>query len=482
MPILLKAASDMKRHTFVHRTRIAAPAEEVFDWHARPGAFERLTPPWASVTQLEHTGGIKNGARRVLVVKLGPLRRRWTLEHCDYVEGRQFADVQIEGPFRYWKHVHRMIPEGPDACLLEDDVEYALPAGPLSKFLSQWFLDDQLRRLFEYRHRVVAEDFASGGRSHHANPGGNPHLHLRRVVVTGASGLMGSALVPALQADGYRVDRLVRHPQHVCPQASYWNPTKGTIDASFLHDAEVVIHLAGEDVLGDLRWSRAKKREVFESRVRGTRLLARALAQLPEKPQVFISASAVGFYGDRGDELLDEQSSPGRGFLADVCQAWEAATKAAQQAGIRVILARLGMILSSQQGALGRLLVPFQLGAGGRIGSGEQFWSWITLDDAIGATRHCLTNTSLAGPVNFVAPHLVTNQEFAQTLAQVLRRPAWVKVPAAGARLAWGEMADELLLKSTRVKPRKLLSSGYQFQHPKLPNALRQVLAKRHAA
>lgn len=225
---LWKVASNMKPQSLVHRTRIAAPAEEVFAWHARPGAFERLTPPWASVTQLEHTGGIKNGARRVLVVQLGPLRRRWTLEHCDYVEGRQFADVQVEGPFRAWKHTHRMIPAGPDASILEDEVEYTLPAGPLGKFLSGWFLDDQLRRLFEYRHQVVAQDFAHAERnntpSSHStapasgdspesdspndNPASDPTSHERQMVVADSSRWLGSILLPTRHANALGLNDL----------------------------------------------------------------------------------------------------------------------------------------------------------------------------------------------------------------------------------------------------------------------------------
>jgi uncharacterized protein (TIGR01777 family) len=298
-----------------------------------------------------------------------------------------------------------------------------------------------------------------------------------RVLVTGSSGLVGSALVPFLNSGGHRVTRLVRSKPRAAEAYALWDPEAGTIDASSLEGLDAVVHLAGESIAAG-RWTAARKARILESRVKGTNLLTGTLAGLSQPPKVLVSASAVGFYGDRGEEVLREESSSGSGFLAEVCRQWEAATAPAAQVGIRVVHLRFGMILSAKGGALQKLLLPFRFGLGGRLGSGRQFMSWVALDDIVGAIHHALTTEELQGPVNAVSPTAVRNAEFTRTLGRVLRRPAVFPLPAFAARLAFGQMADELLLASQRVEPARLLASSYQFRFPELEAALKHLLGK----
>lgn len=298
-------------------------------------------------------------------------------------------------------------------------------------------------------------------------------MHL---AVTGSRGLIGSALVPFLAGRGHRLTRLVRGPASGPGEVS-WSPADGIPDIPRLQNLDGVIHLAGENIASG-RWTEKRKAEIRRSRVEGTRRLCESLARLRPLPRVLVSASAIGIYGDRGSEILTEESPPGTGFLAEVCRAWEEATGPASHAGVRVVPLRFGMILSPTGGALRKMLLPFKLGAGGRIGKGTQFMSWITLDDALEVIDHTLGTDSLRGPVNATAPVPVTNAEFTRTLAGVLSRPALVPLPAFAARLAFGEMADALLLASQRVVPSGLQASGYRFHYPELEGALRHLLGR----
>ncbi len=296
-----------------------------------------------------------------------------------------------------------------------------------------------------------------------------------RILVSGASGLIGSALIRRL-APSHEVVRLVRRAAATEAEIA-WNPDKGTIDAGALEDLGAVVHLAGENV-GSGRWTAAKKARIRASRVEGTSLLARSLASLVRPPRVLVSASAIGFYGDRGGEQLDEASSAGSGFLAEVCRAWEAAAAPAAEAGVRVVLARFGVVLAREGGALARMWPLFRFGLGGCLGSGRQFMSWIALEDAVGAIAFLLENESLQGPVNVTSPQPVTNRHFTASLGRVLRRPTLLHAPAFALRAALGEMADEMLLASARVYPRRLLDSGYRFARPDLETALRELAAQ----
>jgi uncharacterized protein (TIGR01777 family) len=296
------------------------------------------------------------------------------------------------------------------------------------------------------------------------------------ILVTGASGLVGSALAASLISTGYEVTRLVRRPPLSGEKAARWDPLGGTIDASAFEGVDAVVHLAGENIAE--RWTAAKKVNIRDSRINGTLVLCEALTRLTAPPKVLVSASAIGYYGDRGEESLSEESAPGTGFLPEVCRAWEAATEPARQAGLRTVQLRFGVVLSAAGGALAKILTPFRLGIGGVLGSGRQYMSWIALEDAVGAIQYAIVTDSLQGPVNAVAPHALTNQEFTKALGKVLGRPTIVPLPAFAARLMFGEMADELLLASARVQPAKLLASGYRFRYPEIEGALRHVLAR----
>lgn len=298
-----------------------------------------------------------------------------------------------------------------------------------------------------------------------------------RVAVTGATGLVGSALTPRLAGGGHEAVALRRAPAAAGGGGPSWDPETGALSAGALDGVDAVVHLAGENVAGG-RWTAARKARIRDSRVAGTRQLAAALAALPQPPKTLIAASAIGFYGDRGDERLDEAAAPGADFLADVCQQWEAAAAPARDAGMRVVHLRIGIVLTPAGGALQRMLTPFRMGVGGVIGSGRQYMSWVALDDVLGGILHALRADSLTGPVNLAAPHPVTNAEFTKTLGRVLRRPTFLPLPAFGARLAFGEMADALLLSSARVEPARLRADGFEFDYPDLEAALRHLLGR----
>ena len=301
-----------------------------------------------------------------------------------------------------------------------------------------------------------------------------------KILVTGSTGLIGSALVSFLTTGGHEVTRLVRSKSRRAIDGIpvlVWDPGSGKLDPAALEGLDGVIHLAGESIAA-ARWTPAQKSRIVESRVKSTFLLAETLAKLSYPPKVLICSSAIGYYGNRGDEQLNEDSFSGSDFLSRVCREWEMATSPASKKGIRVVHIRTGIVLSPAGGALAKMLTPFRIGVGGVIGNGQQYMSWIALDDVVGTYHHALLNETLRGPVNAVSPSPVTNRVFTKTLGKVLRRPTIFPLPAFAARLGFGEMADALLLSSARVVPRKLLSSGYQFRFLDLEKALRHLLAK----
>ena len=296
-----------------------------------------------------------------------------------------------------------------------------------------------------------------------------------KILVSGSHGLVGKALIHSLTNDGHEIVRLVRRERAVGALEVEWHPNQGRIDAQHLEGFDVVVHLAGENI-AEGRWTADKKRSIRESRVKGTSLLSNALAALSRPPSLFLSASAIGYYGDRGDELLSETSAPGKGFLPEVCIEWENAARPAAEKGIRTIYARFGIILDPNGGALAKMLTPFRMGIGGRVGDGRQWMSWITLGDVVSALKFLMADKLTSGPVNFVAPNPVTNAEFTKTLGRVLSRPTLFPIPEFGVRLAFGEMADALLLSSAKVAPSVLQDRGFPFTWPTLEPALKHLL------
>ncbi len=453
---------------FTYRTEVPDhPPDEVFDWHERPGALERLIPPWANVEVLERERGIAEGGRVVLKVHRGPVSVRWELRHRDFVAGRQFRDEQVHGPFRSWVHTHGFAPGAGGGTALSDDIELELP---LNFPVGAGWVKGQLDRLFTFRHRRFTTDLAR-----HAAWADRPRL---TVAISGASGMIGTSLTHFLTSGGHRVLPMVRRRDQAEGDAIYWNPSTDEIDADALARADAVVHLAGASI-ADGRWTDARKKSITESRTRGTALIARTLARLTEGPRVLVQSSGVDYYGDRGDERLDESSAPGkRGVLAGVTRAWEAASRPAEDAGVRVVRMRQGAVLSSEGGALARMLTPFKMGVGGRLGSGKQYFSWIDEDDLLGVILHALYDDSLRGAVNAVAPNPLTNAAFTDALGRALGRPTLLPVPALALKALFGEMAEELLIEGQRVLPKALEASGFQWFYEGVEDSLRFQLGR----
>lgn len=454
----------------VERTsRLPAPADEVYAWHERPGALERLLPPWERVQVVERHGGLEEGARTVLRVGVGPASVRWVAVHRDPEPGRQFVDEQESGPFSHWVHTHRLEPDGADTCRLTDRIAFTAPLGMAGAALETLVIRPRLERLLAYRHAVLRDDLTD-----HRRFADRPRLH---VAIAGASGLIGRALRAFLTTGGHRVTPLVRRPAR--EGEIEWHPDEGRLAPEALRGIDAVVNLAGENI--GARWTPARRRRIRESRVRGTRLIADTLARVENGPRVLVNVSAVGIYGDRGDEHLTERSHLGdadRDFLVALGEEWEGATEPARAAGVRVVRPRFGVVLTPAGGMLGRLWLPFVAGVGGRVGDGRQWLSWISIDDAIGIIHHLLMSEGISGVVNAAAPEPVTNREFTATLGRVLRRPTPVPVPAAALRMVFGEMADRTILGSQRVVPDRLPASGYRYRHPTLEAALRHVLGR----
>ena len=476
---------------YTSRLPVPVSAADLFRWHRRPGAFQRLAPPWQPVSLRQHEG-IRDGDRAVIHLGPGAVGIDWVAEHGGYddscLDGDgacQFEDTQVSGPFQSWHHVHRMRP-APEGAVLEDDVTFHLPLAAVSDAVAGRLALGQVERMFAYRHRVTGEDLRR--HSEVADPARGAGAAPMTVAITGASGTIGRALAAFLQGGGHRVVRLVRSRAEVGrrgPQdrAVFWNVERGEVDLDALADAapDAVVHLAGEPVTS-LDGTAQARRRIWESRTKGTQLLSRALAALPTPPRVLVSASASGYYGDRP---LAEAAAPGSDFLADVCVAWEASTAAAQAAGIRTVHARIGLVTTPAGGLLPPLAAASRAGLGGWPGDGTAWWPWIALDDVVYALHHAILDDALAGPVNMSAPEPVPSRAFVKTLASVQNRPALLGVPAPLVRLAAGalpglsrELADTLALKSTRMLPTRLLDRGFRFSTPDLRTALAHVLGR----
>lgn len=443
--------------------------EDVFDWHERPGALERLTPPWGDVEVLHRSGGIQDGGKVSLRIKRGPTSFRWDLIHRDYVYGKQFRDEQVNGPMSSWLHTHTFSERPGGGTIAEDDIEVEAPLGVAGAAVGPAFIKRELERLFRFRYQRLFTDL-----SRHAQYADRRRL---TVAITGASGMVGSSLRHFLTTAGHTVVPLVRDSRHLDGGAVFWNPAAGVIDESGLQNVDAVVHLAGTSI-ADGRWTEARKRSIKQSRVRGTELLSRTLATMQDGPRVLVSASAVGYYGNRGADNIVESEPAGRGFLAEVCRAWEGATKPAERAGIRVVNLRTGVALSPKGGALGQMLLPFKIGAGGRLGSGKQYLSWIDLDDLVGLIYHALYDDSLRGPVNATAPNPVTNAAFTSALGRALGRPTVVPVPGLAVKAAFGELGKEVLLWGQRVLPKRATDSGFAFFYEGVEDSLRFQLGR----
>ncbi len=457
---------------FERSTPSPASARETFEWHVRPGALRRLMPPWEDTRVVQGSGPterLQKGARTTIRLGLGPAGLHWEAEIADLQAHKLFfVDRQVSGPFKSWSHRHEISGRGEETSTLTDRITYELPLGPLGRVFGGGHVRGKLERMFAWRHRVMVADLEAHGRAAAAGVGS------MTVAVSGASGLVGRALCAFLRTGGHTVLELVRREPNAAHEVR-WSPQDGAVDAAALEGVDAIVHLAGESIFG-LRWTESKKQRIAESRVRGTRALVQAVGRMERKPKVFVSASAIGFYGDRGDEVLTEESPRGEGFLSDTCVAWEAELDGLPPE-VRQARMRLGIVLDPGGGALATMLPAFRFGLGGKLGSGQQWFPWVVLDDVVGAFHHALWNESVRGPANVVAPGELRQAEFAKSLAGVLKRPAIVPAPRLAMRAALGaEQADEMLLSSVRVHPGALERAGYRFRYPTLTAGLKHAL------
>jgi uncharacterized protein (TIGR01777 family) len=451
---------------FEWRGVMPASADELFAYHARPGAFRRLSPPWQRLEVLEESGDV-TGGRVGFDVWFGPLKRHWLAEMGSAVPGRQFVDRQLEGPFASWEHVHRFVPIDEGQSELIDHIEYSLPAGGLTDAVGEGPAAKTLSRLFRFRHERTRRDL---GR--HAEWADRPRL---TVVIAGASGLIGSHLADYLTTAGHRVIRLVRNSGGG-PDEIPWDPATGALYHGALEGVDAIVNLSGANLAGI--WTPAHKKAILESRVRTTQTLAEAITRMERPPAVFVSGSAVGAYGSRGDEVITEQTARGEGFLADVCRAWEEAATPVKDAGVRLVTPRLGLAVAAAGGAFAAMLPAFKAGLGTRLGDGRQYWAWVALDDLLAALEWAIHDDELEGVVNVTAPEPMTNAEVTKTIGRVLRRPAALKAPGCIVRRATLGMGEQMLLASQRAMPARLEERGFRFAFPALEGALRYELGR----
>jgi uncharacterized protein (TIGR01777 family) len=448
-------------------------ASALSNWHLQPQAFDRLVPPWQSIEVLSRPPSIENGAELLMAMKMGPASLKWLALHRGVEPGHQFIDEQKKGPFYRWVHTHTFDKTGsPQSSLLVDSIDYQLPLSPVSDLFAGWAVRRMLRRMFAFRHQRTFWDLMR-----HDQYADEQRL---RIAITGATGLIGTELTAFLETGGHTVHRISRSSPSRDTDIQ-WTPREDRLDADRLEGVDAVIHLAGENLAGG-SWTEERKQRILKSREAGTSLVARTLASLEDPPEVLISASAVGFYGDTGDEVADESTPPGDTFLSEVCQRWEQAAQPAADSGIRVVHPRLGVVLSPKGGALAEMLTPFKFGVGGRIGSGDQWMPWVTLDDVVGALNMCLFNSDIDGPINVTSPNPVPNHEFVDTLGDVLNRPTILPLPAFAVRMLFGEMGEETLLQGQRVDPAILREHDFDFAHPRLKSALEFVLGRTEQA
>lgn len=455
----------------------------LFDYHRARGAIDRLIPPWERVTVLSSQDSLEVGSKVVLENSLFGIRQTWRASHVELDPGKLFVDRIDQGPFRSWLHRHEFDAIAVGQSRLTDRIEFELPLAPASHLALGW-VRDQLQAMFRYRHCITADDIAA-----HARllplfpPSENP-----RIAITGSTGLIGQRTLELASVLGIDVIRVVRAETKSGRQRDPANVRSAKLDLysaedrNTLEGLDAVIHLGGASI-GDRRWSPRVKQTLRDSRVQSTQKLVDFFRQLDRPPKALVSASGVGIFGDRGDELCREDSQPGPSddFLVSVAREWEAAAQPFESLG-RVAIARFGMVLHPRAGALAKLLTPMKLGLGGPIGSGRQVWPWVHVDDAANILLHLAFQPNCVGPYHVVSPELTTNRQFTQSLATVLHRPAILPMPAMGMKLLLGEMAGPLLLASTKATTERLIASGYQFRFTNLRSAFANLLGREEPA
>jgi len=459
----------MIKITYTKESHVRASAEEVFAWHQQPAAFQRLQPPWEKVEVIHKEGGIQDGDRVTLKAYIGPFSTRWMVKHYDFIPPKQFCDLQVKGPFRYWKHIHGFRSQGDGTSYLRDTLNYALPFGLPGYLMGKRMIRRRLEKLFRFRHSITCNDLA-----HFAS---TRHLPRKRVLITGGNGMIGKALAAFLNTQGHEVHVLSRSGESTIQgcKGVLWDPAQKKVNVARLEGFDAVVHLAGAN-MAEGRWTEKRKKELVSSRVDGTRLLVESIQKLDIPPKCFISASGTGFYSNSLDTRFFESSPRGDGFVPDLCEQWENASRDLEQAGIRRVILRTGMVLSSRGGALAKMIPIIKAGLGGRLGGGRQLWSWIALSDHLRLIESAILNEEYIGVINAVAPEPVRSVDFTRLLAKLLRRPHVMPVPAFGLKVLKGQMAKDMLLASQGVMSDRLEELEFHHHYPSLEMALRHTL------
>ena len=461
---------------FETKSTVESDVTDLYKYHANPGAINRLIPPWENISIEQRSDSLVVGSEVVIRNALFGIPVTWHAKHTQLNPPNSFQDIQLSGPFKTWIHDHHFQSVGVGLSTLEDRIYFETKFGWLGT-LGWPIVRRKLDAMFAYRHRTTSADLRLQSFL-------RPFISERslRIGVTGSSGMIGRRLVDLISVLGHSAVRILRPTSNDRPQdfplssvAVVWQPGQGFSGNGSMENLDAVIHLAGKGI-ADGRWTEAAKQSIRDSRIEGTRMLVADLCNLASPPRAFISASGVGIYGDRNSDTLDEFEPPGTDFLAKLAVDWESAALGFEQSGNRVAIGRLGIAIHPQQGALSKLLLPFKLGFGGPVGSGRQYWSWIDIDDAAAGFLYLAANPNAVGAYNFVAPEQTDNRSFSKTLGHVLGRPSLLPAPAFALRILLGEMADAMLLASTRANCRRLVDDGFPFRSPTLEACLKHVL------
>ncbi|UOD35237.1 TIGR01777 family protein [Deferribacteraceae bacterium V6Fe1] len=450
------------KSTFIKESTFNVSVDRLFSWHERDGVIKRLTPCWEKVVLLSQTGKISENPQVFFKVKAGPFWIDYVARHVEYEKNKIFVDIQEKGPFRSYKHSHIFKKSGDISSQLKDNVEFEMPL----HFLTKYFVVNKFRRIFDYRHTITRNDI-DFLEKFDAMP--------MRIAVTGASGDIGRNLLPLLQTHGHKVVRLIRDKGLADEENYYWDIDTGKIYGDNLN-FDAVIHLAGKPI-GNKRWNDKIKGEIVKSRIGNTKKLAEFILSLENKPKVFISASAIGYYGETGDKFVTEEDSSGGVFISYICKNWEESANILTN-NMRVVNLRIGVVMSYCGGALNRVLPFFNAGLGVIFGKGDNYLSWVSMDDVLYSILFSLYKDDIRGAVNVVSPNPVLQKDYAKILAKVLKRPQFVKVPEKAVELLFGQMGREILLTSTRVYPKKLLDNGFKFYFSDLEYTIRHTLGR----
>ena len=455
---------------YSHDTYLESERQSVFNWFERKGAFERIMPPWEKLKILDRNEGITDDSYNIFRIKIGPIPKKWYADHYGYIKNSQFCDKQLKGPFWLYEHQHKFEDRDSNKCVMKDIVTYKLPFHFISKYFTDWNVKGRFKKLFRWREVRLQNDLRRHGLFSNNS---------RRILISGSTGFIGNQLVCFLRTGGHDVVRLVRPNTNrrliSDEEVIEWDPDTNRLNSTELENFDAIINLAGVGI-GDKRWSKKRKNAILESRISATTLLSKTISHLNNPPHCFISSSAIGYYGDKGDYELDEESDAGSGFSATVAKQWEECTEYSKNAGVNTILLRTGIVISPSGGALSRMLLPFKMGVGGKIGSGKQYMSWVSHDDIVYAIHHLLMTDAASGAYNITSPNPVTSKQFAKTLGRVLRRPTIIPLPSFVIKILFGEMGKELLLEGQKAKPKRLIEEGFQFTHGNLDECLTDFL------